>query len=243
MFDSQGNAWIVDNFMVGAQNQDDFWSGRPLEVRARWHAALACRHRLYRRRPLGPGFGLAIDAHGNVWTTSFGGNNTISLFDSTGKPLSPPEGYDFGGKLSKMQGVIATPNGDIWAADTMNSQIVRFPKGDPSKGEILCHNAEWRPAGEPLQALFPFALAVDQKDNIWVTNFLADHVTRFPGGDVGKAETFRTGFSGSGLAVDSLGNVWITNKFGNSERGRLKIWRWRSRGKSITTAIPTRPPG
>src|SRR5208337_2072685 len=52
---------------------------------------------------------------------------------------------------------------------------------------------------------------------------LADHVTRFPGGDVSKPETFPTGFSGSGLAVDSLGNVWITNKFGNSERGRLTI--------------------
>ena len=54
-------------------------------------------------------------------------------------------------------------------------------------------------------------------------SILADHVTRFPAADPTKIETFKTGFSGSGLAVDSLGNVWITNKLGNSERGRLKM--------------------
>ena len=77
MFDSQGNAWVADNFMVGAQNQDAF--------------------------------------------------------------------DDFDGKINKMQGIIAAPSGDIWAIDTMNSQVVHFPKGDTSKGEILCHNPSWDP--------------------------------------------------------------------------------------------------
>ena len=77
----------------------------------------------------------------------------------------------------------------------------------------------------------PFAFAVDQKDNIWVTNILTDHVTRFPGTDPTKAETFKTGFSGSGLAVDSLGNVWIANKLGNSERGRQKMLEMAFAGK------------
>jgi hypothetical protein len=101
---------------------------------------------------------------------------------------------------------------------------VRFPKGDPTKGELLCQNASGDPLANPCKIVLPLALAVDQKGDIWVTNILADHVTRFPGGDVGKPEIFGTGFSGSGLAVDSLGNVWITNKFGNSERGRAKTW-------------------
>jgi hypothetical protein len=33
MFDSQGNAWIVDNFMVGAQNQD-YLCGAAFPIRA-----------------------------------------------------------------------------------------------------------------------------------------------------------------------------------------------------------------
>ncbi len=231
MFDSEGNAWVVDNFMVGAQNQDYFWSGglskfapdgTPLSPPVTGFTGGGIR---------GPGFGVAIDPSGKVWTSSFAGNNTISVFDSSGKPLSPPEGYNFGGKLSKLQGIIATLSGDIWAADTLKSQLVHFPKGDPSKGELLCQNASNDPLKNPCKLVLPFALAVDQRDNIWVTNILSDHVTRFPAADPTKVETFKTGYSGSGLAVDSLGNVWITNKLGNSERGRLKMLQMAVAGK------------
>ncbi|MGO9942739.1 MAG: hypothetical protein ACLPIC_08210 [Rhodoblastus sp.] len=231
MFDSQGNAWVADNFMVGAQNQDALWrgglskfapDGKPLSPAVSGFTGGGL---------LGPGFGLAIDAHDNPWLTSFGGNTTVSVFDNSGKPLSPPEGYNFDGKISKMQGIIATPGGDIWAIDTMKSQVVRFPKGDTSKGELLCQNPSSDPLKNPCKLLTPFAVAVDQNSNIWVTNFLADHVTRFPGGDVTKPETFKTGFSSSGLAVDSLGNVWIANKLGSSEWARLKTLEMAVAGK------------
>ncbi len=231
MFDSRGNAWIVDNFQVGAQNQDAFWRGGLSEFAPDGRPLSPAVSGFRGGGLLGPGFGLAIDAHDNLWASSFGGNTTVSVFDHSGKPLSPPDGYNFGGKISKMQGVIATPAGDIWAIDTMNSQVVRFPSGDASKGEILCHNPGSDPLANPCKLLLPFAVAVDQKANIWVTNILADHVTRFPGGDVTKPETFKTGFSGSGLAVDSLGNVWITNKLGNSEWGRLKMLEMAFAGK------------
>ena len=223
MFDSRGNAWVVDNFGVGAQNQDYFWRGNLSKFAPNGKPLSPAVSGFTGGGMLGPGFGLAIDARDNPWVTSFAGNNTISLFDNSGKPLSPPDGWNFDGKLSKMQGIIVTPSGDVWAADTLKSQLVRFPNGDPSKGELLCQNPSGDPLKNPCKLVLPFALAVDQQNNIWVTNILADHVTRFPGGDTTKPETFKAGFSGSGLAVDSLGNIWITNKFGNSERGRLKI--------------------
>ena len=231
MFDRQGNAWTVDNFQVGAQAQDYFWQGglskfspdgTPLSPPVTGFTGGGL---------LGPGFGLAIDASDNLWMTSFAGNNTVSLFDKTGKPLSPPEGYNFGGKLSNLQGIVVTPSGDIWAADSVKSQLVHFPKGDPSKGELVCQNPSSDPLKNPCKLLIPFALAVDQRDNIWVTNILGDHVTRFPAVDPTKVETFKTGFSGSGLAIDSIGNVWITNKLGNSDRGRLKLVEMALAGK------------
>jgi hypothetical protein len=46
------------------------------------------------------------------------------------------------------------------------------------------------------------------------TNAASDHVTRFPAADPSKAETFKAGYSGSGLGIDSQGNVWVTNRFG-----------------------------
>jgi hypothetical protein len=121
-----------------------------------------------------------------------------------------------------MQGIIATPGGDIWALDMTKAQLIHFPKGDPSKGELLCQNKSRDPLANPCKLLAPFALAIDQQDRIWVTSGFGDHVTRFPASDPTKAETFKAGFLGSGLAVDSLGNVWVTNKLGSSERGRLK---------------------
>jgi hypothetical protein len=231
MFDSQGNAWTADNFQVGAQAQDSFWQGGLSKFAPDGTPLSPPLTGFTGGGLLGPGFGLAIDASDNAWMTSFAGNHTVSLFDKSGKPLSPPEGYNFGGKLGNMQGIIVTPSGDIWAADTVNSQLVHFPKGDPKKAELLCQNSSRDPFKNPCKLLLPFAFAIDQRDNIWVSNILGNHVTRFPAADPTKAETFKTGFSGSGLAVDSLGNVWVTNKLGNSERGRLKMVEMALAGK------------
>jgi hypothetical protein len=223
MFDSQGNAWVVDNFMPGAQNQDYFWRGHLSKFSPDGAPLSPAITGFTGGGLLGPGFGLAIDALDNVWTSSFAGNWTISLFDKSGKPLSPPEGWNFDHKIGQLQGTIVTPGGDIWVADTTESQLVHIPKGDPTKGEVLCHNPDIDPLKNPCKLLLPFAFAIDQKNNIWVTNILGDHVTRFAASDPTKFETFKTGFSGSGLAVDSLGNIWIANKLGSSERGRLKM--------------------
>jgi len=231
MFDSQGNVWTADNFQVGAQAQDYFWQGGVSKFAPDGTALSPATTGFTGGGLLGPGFGLAIDAHDNAWMTSFAGNNNVALFDNSGKPLSPPAGWNFGGKLTNMQGIIVTPSGDIWAADTVSSQLVYIPKGDPSKGRVLCQNSSRDPLKNPCKLLLPFAFAIDQKNNIWISNILGDHVTRFTAGDPTKAETFKTGYSGSGLAVDSLGNVWVTNKLGNSERGRLKMLEMAAAGK------------
>ena len=231
MFDSQGNVWAASNFQVGAQAQDYFWQGGVAKFAPDGTPLSPMTTGFTGGGLLGPGFGLAIDAKDNAWMTSFAGSNNVALFGNDGKPLSPPEGWNFGGKLSNMQGIIVTPSGDVWAADTVGSQLVHFPKGDPSKGRVLCQNPGGDPLKNPCKLILPFAFAIDQKDNIWVTNILGSHVTRFFNGDPTKAETFKTGYSGSGIAVDSLGNVWVTNKLGNSERGRLKMLEMAISGK------------
>ena len=96
----------------------------------------------------GIGFGLAIDAHDNVWATTYG-SRAIVKFDKTGKPLSPPEGYNFDGQLGLMQGIIVTPNGDVWALDVEKSQVVYMPKGDPAKGQLLFQNHTGDPRTTP----------------------------------------------------------------------------------------------
>jgi hypothetical protein len=219
MFDSEGNLWVGDNFTVGWQGQDSLWQG---------HASKFAPN----GRPLSPittgftgggmeggTFGAAVDAKDDAWLTSYG-SKSISVFDENGKPLTPPEGINFGGKLGLMQGVIVTPSGDVWVLGIEKSQLVYFPNGDLTKGRIVCEGD----SAEPCKSFrAPFHLGIDQQDRIWVSNSGVDHVTRFPAADPTKAEKFKVGFNSSGLGIDSQGNVWVTERFGSGLLGMAHL--------------------
>ncbi len=229
MIDSQGNVWAGDNFLAGFQNQDALWAGHLSKFASDGQPLSPMTSGFTGGGVEGIGFGLAIDAHDNVWGTTYG-SRAIVVFDKNGKALSPADGYTFNGRLGLMQGIIVALNGDVWAVDIEKGQLVHIPKGDPSKGELLFQPHSGSPGENPGRLAAPFHLAIDQQDRIWVTNAAADWVTRFPASDPSKAETFKAGYSGSGLAIDSKGNVWITNRLGNSERGRAIL------GKMVETA-------
>ena len=95
----------------------------------------------------------------------------------------------------------------MWVLGVSKNQVVYFPKGDLTKGKIICEGFK----GDPCHALAgPFHLGIDQQNRIWVTNAFGDFVTRFSADDPSKVETFKAGYSGSGLGIDSHGNVWVT---------------------------------
>ena len=73
-------------------------------------------------------FGAAIDLKGNVWLSSYG-SKSITVFDKTGKPLTPPDGINFDGRLGLMQGIITAPNGDMWALGPVQAAAAAFPEG------------------------------------------------------------------------------------------------------------------
>jgi hypothetical protein len=219
MFDSGGNLWVGDNFTVGWQGQDTLWQGNATEFDPNGHPLSPMTVGFSGGGMEGGTFGAAIDAKDNVWLSSYG-SKSIAVFDRNGKPLTPSEGINFGGKLGLMQGIIVTPSGDVWALGVSRNQLLFLPKGDWTQGKIVCEGFKV----EPCKSLLgPFHLGIDQQDRIWVTNALGEHVTRFPASDPSKAEKFGTGWSGSGLGIDSQGNVWVTNRLGNSLRGAAVV--------------------
>jgi hypothetical protein len=214
--DGEGNMWSDNNFLVGTQSTIYSQFGGGLSKIAPNGRPLSPMTVGYRGGGIdGPGFGIAIGADDKVWATSLGAKN-ISVFDrKTGKPLSPETGYNFDGQLGSMQGIITTPNGDVWALDNEKDQIVYLPQGDATKGRILGRTVNGKPVDGTLQVKGPFHLAVDQQDRIWVTNGGSNTVTRFPASDPGKAEQIKVGFGPRAVAIDSLGNAWVANTIGH----------------------------
>ena len=218
MFDSQGNLWVGDNFTVGWQGQDALWQGNATKFGPNGKPLSPITTGFAGGGMQGGTFGAAVDANDNAWFSTYGGKS-IAVFDKNGKPLTPPEGITFNGRLGMMQGIIATPNGDVWALGVSKRQLVYFPKGDWSKGRIVCEGD----SAEPCKSfLAPFHLAIDRQDRIWVSNS-SDKVTRFAAADPSKAENFKTGIVNSGLNVDSQGNVWVTNRFGHGLEGMAHL--------------------
>ncbi len=140
MFDSEGNLWVGDNFTVGWQGQDTLWQGNATKFAPNGKPLSPITTGFAGGGMEGGTFGAAVDAKDNAWLTSYGGKS-IAVFDKNGKPLTPPEGITFDGQLGLMQGVIVTPSGDVWALGASKSQLVYFPKGDLTKGRIVCEGA------------------------------------------------------------------------------------------------------
>jgi hypothetical protein len=219
VFDSKGDLWVGDNFTVGWQGQDSLWEGNASEFAPNGQALSPMTTGFTGGGMEGGTFGGAIDSHDNVWLDSYG-SQSITVFDKSGKPLTPPDGINFGGKLGLMQGIIVAPDGDVWVLGISKTQLVYFPKGDWTKGRIICEGD----SAEPCKSFrAPFHLAIDQQNRIWVSNSGVNHVTRFPASDPSEVENFGTGINNSGLAIDSQGNAWVTNRFGNGLLGMAHL--------------------
>jgi DNA-binding beta-propeller fold protein YncE len=228
--DGNGNAWAANNQMAGSQSTMFGGIGGTLSELAP------------NGRPISPmttgytgggvdfaGWGFTIGGDGRVWVTSIE-SKAISVFDGSGKPLSPPTGYTLNEQLGAMQGINTTPDGDVWAADAGKSQIVHMPKGDPAQARILCRTVDGKPVDGTCQVKGPFHVAVDLQGRILVSNANSNTVTRIPVNDPGKAEQLTVGYSPHAIAIDSHGNAWVANSLGEpGTREKLDLLRMKMR--------------
>lgn len=219
-FDKNGYAWVTNNVVQGTTQSSDFLlllkpDGKPSDGSDGYLPSPIQGGGI-----LGQGFGITIDQSGSIWTGNFGwggvnpdeaapGSGSISKQNSTGSPLSLPNGY-YGGTY-RVQSLDTDSKGNLWIASYGNSSVCVFVGADPSNS--LCF-------AEPAESN-PFGLKVADDDTIWVANTgggvgkdtVPSSVTKYAlqGKSIIKLFDVPVGKAIKGLSLDSMGNAWVAS--------------------------------
>jgi sugar lactone lactonase YvrE len=120
--------------------------------------------------------GVAIDQSGNAWVANYFGNS-ISEVSSAGAILLTGQ---TGGGVDHPQGIAIDGAGKVWVGNLHTGTISEFAGStSPTPGTPLSPSTG---LGTDAQLGSPFAVAIDQSGNIWVTNSNgANTVTTFVG--------------------------------------------------------------
>ncbi len=216
MFDSEGNLWVGNNFTIGWQAQDALWQGNASKFDPNGKPLSPITTGFAGGGMQGGTFGAAVDAKDNAWLTSYG-SKSITVFDKNGKPLTPPEGINFDGRLGLMQGIIVAPGTATygrWAS--RRASCCSSPRATGPRAASSARAARPNPASRSWgRSISPST----SRTASGCPMRLAGTSSAFPPPIRRKVEKFETGSSSSGLNIDSQGNVWVTNRFGNSLTG------------------------
>jgi sugar lactone lactonase YvrE len=211
-FDTDGNAWISNNYQYNADPAVPVCGGHTvLRFTPTGHDVPGAPYRgggLY-----GAGFGITLDPKGNAWVANFGFQGSgcpidprplersVSEFAPVGTPLSPPSGWRQGG-ITQPQGLAADRSGTVWIANCGQDSVTRLPDGDPNRAQDIATPALHK----------PFGATVDPSGRLWVTGNGSDSVQILD-----SDGTLRRTVTGGGLrrplaiATDSHGNAWTSN--------------------------------
>ena len=174
----------------------------------------------------GAGWGITLDPDGNVWVGNFGfqdpacltlpvaaKNDSVSLFQPDGVPITGPGGFTQG-NISWPMGTVSDHQGNISIANCGNDSITRFPDGDPT----LAINIPLGPTPEEGNPqIKPFSEVIDGEGNLWITGNRSNSVyVVSPDGVL--IDTIPGTYNGTavfshpiGNTIDSQGNVWVAN--------------------------------
>ncbi len=212
-FDEAGNVWATNDYIYNGDNLQPSCAGDTLsKLTPTGEDAPGAP---YSGGGLnGAGFGITIDPFGDVWVGNFGfagkgctdpppPSNSASQFHADGTAVSPETGYTQG-PISFPQGTVSDQKGNIWFASCGSASVTEFQKGNPNDSKNF----------KDIGLDTPFAVAIDNEGNAWVTGnnnntvvALAPDGTPLPGSPFTGGGITRP----MGVAVDSLDNVWISN--------------------------------
>jgi hypothetical protein len=174
---------------------------------------------------------MAVDAMGNVWSTSNGDTRTnenyfVTEISSAGVFLSGPNGYLSGqqgypGGLFGGAGPIAIDTlGNAWIGNGGNSGVGSLWELSNTGTVLMSTGGVVTIPNSPNNGLYPTGLAIDANNNLWVADRFANMVDEFSSS--GQLLSGPNGFTGGGintpdqLAINPSGDVWVANVYGYS---------------------------
>ncbi len=212
-FDDDGYAWVTNNVVQGYTYSSKFVpvlkpNGQPADG-----AGGTPISPLSGSGILGTGFGVTLDAVGNVWFGNFGWGGdlpptgtSISRFSPDGSPLS---GSGEGGEVYQVQGMATDADGNVWVTGFGSDSVVVFPGGDVTAPVTFLEYFGSQ----------PFDVAIGPDGAAWVSNsgglagIYPSSVARFTfeGGILRRTFLSFVGKSLKGLDVDSQGIAWVAS--------------------------------
>ncbi len=210
VFDEKGFVWINNNVVQGTPD-----SAHCMPV-LKFNGEPANGHHNTPHSPIdggglwGPGFGLTIDTHGDIWVGGFGWGKctdcvpkagVVSQFSPTGKPISGSDGYI--ASVERAQGLVSDKANNIWIASAANDRVVVFPHGDPN---AAFYYQEPNRSG-------PFDIAIGEDGVVWVSNSTSSIVSRYmlAGSTIVHLSDTPVGKSLKQISLDSAGHAWVAS--------------------------------
>jgi streptogramin lyase len=141
--------------------------------------------------------GIAIDASGSAWITNFN-SNSVTGINAAGSVITGGSGLT-GPPVINPVGITIDPTGNLWVACKGSNDVVEIGPG----GAIPTFFSEFSGA---------HAVAIDQADNLWITNDIGGQVTFISLIALSSTDIAGGGLSGPvAVAIDAAGNVWVAN--------------------------------
>ncbi len=210
--DGHGNIWVNNNYVY---SPDPLQSVCGSDLLFKFNP----RGRYVKGSPYaggglnGAGFGITMDPRGRVWVGNFGFSspgcpfipprNSVSLFNSRGRALSPIQGFTQGA-ISAPQATLSDRKGTIWVANCGDGSVTRIPRGNPAAAQNI----------SGLGLVEPFDVAFNRKGQAFVTGMVNSTVAML---NKDGTPTPISPISGAGLKhpmgikPDSRGNIWVAN--------------------------------
>src|SRR6185312_16089069 len=166
-------------------------------------------------------YGIAVDSSNNTYVVDES-NNRVEKFNSAGVYQS-----QFGstgnssGQFNIPRGIAVDSSDNIYVTDISNNRVQKFNSAGVYQSQLGCASGACTAGSGNGQFNFPYGIAVDSSDNIYVADANNNRVQKFNSAGVYQSQ-FGSFGSGNGqfgnprdIAVDSSGNIYVTD-FGNT---------------------------